>query len=179
MEFGLKQLGESQIEEKIKTALKQVQMEEYYAKKIYGLSLGQKQRIAIAEVLSRKPKYIILDEPTTMLDSEGKEEVYKIVKKLKEQGYTIIYITNVAEEILLADRTIILREGNMVEEIKKEEILEKVEILKKYSIKIPFLIEVALEFRKKGIVIDIYNMTPQELVSKVMEAKKGGTGDEK
>lgn len=167
MLFGLKNLGIDTKE--IDTALQQVGMEAYKNKGIYGMSLGQKQRIAIAEILCRKTKYIILDEPTTMLDSQGKEDVYRIVKKLKQEGYTIIYITNVAEEILLSDRILILKEGHIAEEIKREEILEKVDILKKYHIKIPFLVEMELEMKKKGICVDIENMTPKELVEKILE----------
>ncbi len=79
----------------------------------------------IAEVLAKKPQYIIFDEPTTMIDSIGKEKIYKIIQKLKNEGYTIIFITNLADEILLADRTIILNNGKIVEQIEKSELIEK------------------------------------------------------
>lgn len=89
-------------------------MMEFINKEAYELSMGQKQRVTIAGVLSIKPKYIVMDEPTAMLDPEGKEAVKKIVKELKTQGYTIIYITNVIEETSFADRIIRLENGRIV-----------------------------------------------------------------
>lgn len=80
----------------------------------------------IAEILAKKPKYIILDEPTTMIDSEGKEAIYKIIRKLKKQGYGVICITNLADEILLADRTLILNNGTIEAEIKKSISIRKI-----------------------------------------------------
>ena len=82
----------------------------------------------IAEILAKNPKYLIFDEPTTMIDSIGKEKIYKIIKNLKQQGYTIICITNLADEILLADRTLVLEQGKIALEIKREELVEKAEL---------------------------------------------------
>ena len=97
-------------------------MEEYRDKGTYDLSLGQKQRITIAGVLAVAPKLIIMDEPTAMLDTEGKEEVRKIVKNLKEKGFTIIYITNIIEEISISDRIIMLKEGQAIKDMNTEDI---------------------------------------------------------
>ena len=97
-------------------------MEEYIDKGTYDLSLGQKQRITIAGVLAVAPKLIIMDEPTAMLDTEGKEEVRKIVKNLKEKGFTIIYITNIIEEISISDRIIMLKEGQAIKDMNTEDI---------------------------------------------------------
>ena len=97
-------------------------MEEYIDKGTYDLSLGQKQRITIAGVLAVAPKLIIMDEPTAMLDTEGKEEVRKIVKNLKKEGYTIIYITNIIEEISISDRIIMLKEGQAIKDMNTEDI---------------------------------------------------------
>lgn len=108
LSFSLKGLEKAEIENRIENSLKQVGMLEYKNNDLYTLSLGQKQRIMIAEVLAKKPKYIIFDEPTTMIDSQGKESIYKIIRDLKSEGYTIICITNLADEILIADRTLIL-----------------------------------------------------------------------
>lgn len=115
--FSLKGLPKEEVAERIHTALEEVGMQEYAETDLYPLSMGQKQRIMIAEVLARKPKYIVLDEPTTMIDTEGKDEIYRMIQKLKQEGYTIICITNLADEILLADRTFILNEGRIVEEL--------------------------------------------------------------
>ena len=149
LSFALKGLEKQEIEKRIKRALEEVEMEDLKDKDLYNLSLGQKQRMMIAEVLTRNPKYIILDEPTTMIDSLGKEKIHTIIKNLKIQGYSIICITNLADEILLADRTLILDKGKIVAEIKKEDLVEKAEILKKYGIKIPTLLEIAVGLKEK------------------------------
>lgn len=88
-------------------------MAEYINKEAYELSLGQKQRVTIAGVLAISPKVIVLDEPTAMLDPEGKKDVRNIIKKLKMDGFTIVYVTNVEEEISLADRVIELENGRI------------------------------------------------------------------
>ncbi len=88
-------------------------MAEYINEEAYELSLGQKQRVTIAGVLAISPKVIVLDEPTAMLDPEGKKDVRNIIKKLKENGFTIVYVTNVEEEISLADRVIELENGRI------------------------------------------------------------------
>lgn len=85
-------------------------------KEAYDLSLGQKQRITIASVLAIKPKFIIMDEPTAMLDPEGKEDVRKIISDLKEKGFTIVYVTNIRDEIFLSDRVINIENGRITEQ---------------------------------------------------------------
>ena len=132
--FGIKNLELDNLEERINESLKIVNMEEYENAESYDLSMGQKQRITIASVLSMGTKYIVMDEPTAMLDSEGKETVYEIVRKLKKQGYTIIYSTNVMDEILYSDRIILMEKGIIVKEIKPNEILENIEELKNRKI---------------------------------------------
>lgn len=138
----------------IDNALKYVDMFEYKNRDLYYLSLGQKQRIVIAEILAKKTKYIIFDEPTTMIDSMGKIKIYKLIKKLKDEGYTIICITNLADEILLADKTIILNDGEIVEQIKKTELIEKSDVFEKYEIKIPTLLEILVKLKNSGIELD-------------------------
>ena len=155
MVFALDNLGIEDKEERIKEALKQVQMEEYLENDTYELSLGQKQRVTIAGVLSIKPKYIVMDEPTAMLDPEGKEEIRKIVKELKELGYTIIYITNIIDEIFISDRVVILEKGSIIKEFKTKDILENIEFLKNHNITIPKIVELMEELKKNNIDIDI------------------------
>ncbi len=153
--FGIKNLELDNLEERIKESLKIVNMEEYENAESYDLSMGQKQRITIASVLSMGTKYIVMDEPTAMLDSEGKETVYEIVRKLKKQGYTIIYSTNVMDEILYSDRIILMEKGIIVKEIKPNEILENIEELKNRKLQIPPKIQTLLNLRKKGIDIKL------------------------
>lgn len=130
-------------------------MEEYINKDAYELSLGQKQRVAIAGVISVKPKYIIMDEPTAMLDPEGKEEVRKIVKSLRDLGFTVIYITNIIDEIFISDRVIMLEKGNVIKEFKTKDILENIDFLKEHGITIPRAIEIMKMLNKKGVDIDL------------------------
>ncbi len=169
LSFCLKDLDNVEINNRIESALKKVNMLEYKDKELYSLSLGQKQRIVIAEILAKNPKYIILDEPTTMLDTQGKEQIHEIISSLKKQGYTIICITNLADEILLADRTLILNNGTIVEEIKKEELSSKVDILRKYNIKEPMLLKLQLELKKNGINIDLTDYSVEEFSDKIKE----------
>lgn len=153
--FALNNLNLDSKEERIKTALKQVGMENYIDKEAYELSLGQKQRVTIAGVLSIKPKYIVMDEPTAMLDPEGKEDIKNIVKELKSLGYTVIYITNIIDEIFISDRIIVLENGEIVKEFKTDEILENIDFLKEKGIKIPKIVETMQKLKEKGIEISL------------------------
>ena len=164
LSFSLKELEKSEINERIDWALKQVGMYEFKEHDLYTLSLGQKQRIMIAEVLAKKPKYIILDEPTTMIDSQGKEEIYKIIRELQKQKYTIICITNLADEILLADKTLILDNGKIVHEIAKEDLINKAYLLDKFSIRQPTLLKILTELKKNGIDLNAKDFSISELI---------------
>lgn len=130
-------------------------MEEYINEEAYELSLGQKQRVTIAGVISIKPKYIVMDEPTAMLDSEGKETVYSIVRRLKEEGYTIIYITNVMDEIFFSNRVIIMEAGKIVKEFQPTKIMENVEYIKSKGLQIPPKIQILLKLQEKNINIKL------------------------
>lgn len=167
--FALKDLNKEEVKQRIEDALEKVHMKDKLKEDLYELSLGQKQRVIISEVLAKQPKYIVFDEPTTMIDSKGKEEIYRIVEKLKKEGYTILYITNVAEEMLLADRIILLNEGEIVEEIQKEDLLERFDIFKQYDIKVPMVLELLQKLRKQGIEIHLQDYSIDELVRKLKE----------
>lgn len=167
LSFSLKSLSKDEVENRIDTALTQVDMLDFKDHDLYSLSLGQKQRIMIAEVLAKKPKYIIFDEPTTMIDSEGKEKIYKIIKSLHKSGFTIICITNLADEILLADRTIILNEGSIACEINKKDLVNKCNILKKYGIHEPTLLEILSSMKKYGITLDLEDYSLENFVKAI------------
>jgi len=170
--FSLKSLDKEEIEKRVETSLSEVDMLNFKDKDLYSLSLGQKQRIMIAEILAKHPKYLVLDEPTTMIDSLGKEKIYEIIQKLKSHGYTIICITNLADEILLADRTLLLNQGNIVAEVKKEELVEKAHYFKQYEIKVPTLLEILSQLKKHGISINLKEYTVAELVSSLTRGPK-------
>lgn len=172
LSFALKNLKLGDIELRIEESLKKVKIDKEKIGELDELSLGQKQKITIAGVLAINPEYIVFDEPTTMIDSEGKEAVYKIIKNLKENGYTIIYITNNTEEIMMADKIMILEEGKIVEEIYKEEILEKVDILKKYNLKVPTLISILETLKNKDINIDAKELSIDSITKQIIEVIK-------
>lgn len=173
--FSLKNLDKLEIEKRINHALVQVGMFELKEQDLYSLSLGQKQRMMIAEVLAKNPKYIILDEPTTMIDSQGKEKIYEIIRDLKKQGYTIICITNLADEILIADKTLVLNEGKIVGEIEKNDLIDKSSILKEFGIKEPTLLKILTRLKENGIMLNLQDFSIDELV----EALKGKIINEK
>lgn len=167
--FALKNLKLDNIELRIEEALKKVKIDKKSIEELDELSLGQKQKITIAGVLAVNPDYIVFDEPTTMIDSEGKEAVYKIITNLKENGYTIIYITNNTEEIMLADKIMILDDGEIVEQIKKEDLVSKVDILKKYNLKIPTVIAILEKLKKNNININTENLSIEGITDRIIE----------
>lgn len=133
--FSLQNLGFSkeQISNIIDDALNSVNMSEYKNSYTDTLSLGQKQRIAIASTLAINPNLLILDEPTTMLDPINKTAIYKTLNNLHEKSITIIYITNNIDEILLADRILFLENGEIKEDFKKETLLNHLDSLKNFE----------------------------------------------
>lgn len=169
MRFALENLKIKEQDKKIKDALKKVGLEGKEDKEAYTLSLGQKQRLCIASVLAMQTKYIVLDEPTAMLDPNGKEEIYKIVKELKKDNYTIIYITNVIDEILLSDEIWIMEDGTLKKSFAKSDILQHLQEIKDSGIKIPGIITLLQKLESKGIHLKLKEWTMQELVQELVK----------
>lgn len=171
IEFGIKNLSVNtkNVEQTIKNALKKVNMQEHIKKDPFELSLGQKQRIAIASVLALDTKIIVLDEPTTMLDPEGKKAIYEIVKSLKQQGYTIIYITNAIDEILLADRVIVIKNKQIQKEFNKKDILQNIDVLKSLSLELPMIIQIVEKLKENGITLNLQEFTLDELIQNILQ----------
>lgn len=169
LSFALKNLKLDDIDLRIDEALKKVKLDKKEIGELDELSLGQKQRITIAGVLAVNPEYIIFDEPTTMIDSEGKEAVYKIIETLKESGYTIIYITNNTEEIMLADKIMILDDGKIAEQIPIQELADKTDILKKYSLKVPTVITIMEKLKRNNININAKTTSVENVIDKIIE----------
>lgn len=176
LSFALTNLNLDDKELRIEQSLKKVKLSLSEDSEIDELSLGQKQRIAIASVLAVNPEYIVFDEPTTMIDSDGKDAVYNIISELKRSGYTIIYITNNTEEILLADKIIVLNDGEIATQINKKELLEKIELLKKFNIKIPTVISTLDKLKNSGINIELEDYTMEELTKKIIDNIKHNEG---
>jgi len=170
--FALKNLKIDNIEEKIESAIQKVGMKGFEKSDTYSLSLGQKQRIAIAEVLAIDTPYIVLDEPTTMIDSKGKEEIYKILLELKKQGYTIIYVTNLIDEILLSDRSVLIQNGEIKHIFEKKDILNQISILEENEIKVPEIVKAIEQLNKQGIPIELKDWTMDEMVKEIVRLKK-------
>lgn len=171
--FPLENLKLDNIEERTKKALKKVGLEDKKNEEAYTLSLGQKQRLTIASVLAMNTPYIVLDEPTAMLDPKGKDEIYKIVKNLKQEGYTIIYITNIIDEILLSDEIWLMEEGRIKTTFAKQDILEHIEEIEQSNIKIPEILTMLQELKKQNLSIKLEEWTMQELTKKLISIYKG------
>ena len=149
--FGCENLGipPKEIRERVDNALKAVDMYEYRTHSPDKLSGGQKQRVAIAGIIAMEPECIVLDEPTAMLDPQGRQEVISTVQKLnKERGITIILITHYMEEAVLADRVIMMDSGKVLTEGTPREVFAQVEMLKKHRLDVPQATELC--YRLKG-----------------------------
>ena len=121
--------------------LKLVSMEDYLDHNPYNLSMGQKQRICLSSVLITKPKYLLLDEITAMLDYQGKKDIYKIILDLKKQGIGIVMGTNILDELVYADKIVIL-DKEIKKVLTRKELLKNINILLDYGFNIPFNLKV-------------------------------------
>ena len=154
--FGPENLGiaPAEIRERVDRALKAVGMYEYRTHAPYKLSGGQKQRIAIAGILAIQPQCIVLDEPTAMLDPNGREEVMSTLLRLnREMGITVVLITHYMDEAVPADRVVVMDSGKVLTQGTPEEVFAQVELLKKHRLDVPQAAELA--FRLKGCGLDI------------------------
>lgn len=152
--FGPENLGvpTEEIWERVEKALSAVGMLEYRHSSPNKLSGGQKQRVAIAGVVAMKPKCIVLDEPTAMLDPNGRKEVLKTVKELNEkENVTVILITHYMNEVIDADKVFVMDKGKVVMEGTPREIFANVEELKKLGLDVPQVTEVAHKLKGEGI----------------------------
>lgn len=151
--FGPENLGvePEEIRRRVDSALKTVDMYEYRTFAPHKLSGGQKQRVAIAGILAMQPDCIVFDEPTAMLDPNGREEVLRTIKTLKENGITIVLITHYMDEAVLADRVIIMENGAILTQGEPEEVFSQVALLKKHSLDVPQATELAYKLIGAGL----------------------------
>lgn len=164
--FGPENLGvpPREIVCRVAEALAAVGMEEYRHHAPHLLSGGQKQRIAIAGVLAMKPKCLILDEPTAMLDPQGRQEVVATVSRLnKQEGITVAYITHFMEEAVAADRVIVMDTGKVAFSGTSQEVFSQVERLKELGLDVPLAAEVSVKLRNKGLKLPENIITNEEL----------------
>ena len=133
------------------------------------LSGGQKQRVAIAGVMAMKPKCIVLDEPTAMLDPNGRREVIRTVHELnRKEGITVLLITHYMEEVIDADRVIVMDGGHVVMDGTPRDVFSRVKELKKYSLDVPQVTELADELKAAGMDIPDGILTIDELVDSLV-----------
>ena len=168
--FGPENMGRptEDIWRRVTKALEDVGMTAYKEASPNRLSGGQKQRIAIAGIMAMEPECIILDEPTAMLDPQGRQHVLSLVKELnQEKNITILMVTHHMEEVLLADRVIVMQEGKIAADGTPKEIFSQAEKLKKIGLEVPPTAEVAYELRKEGIPLKDQIITKEELVEEL------------
>lgn len=155
----------AEIRKRVDNALAVVEMTDYKKHAPHLLSGGQKQRIAIAGILAMQPDCIIFDEPTAMLDPNGRIEVMETIRKLnKIEGKTIILITHYMDEAVKADRILVMSQGEIVLEGTPRDVFRQVEKVKELGLDVPQVTELVYELRKEGIEIrdDVLNV--EELV---------------
>ena len=173
--FGPENLGLSREEtgKRIDFALKAVGMESFRNSSPERLSGGQKQRIAIAGVLALKPKILVLDESTSMLDPEGRREVLNVVKNLNQvNGVTVIAITHYMEEVVDADRVIVINDGEVALVGTPEETFKQKQTLKSYGLELPLPAYIAEKLREKGVDIPQTILTEKQLSEALCRLKQ-------
>lgn len=165
--FGPENLGipTDNIWERVDESLAATGMLAYRKHSPNKLSGGQKQRVAIAGVMAMRPRCIILDEPTAMLDPNGRKEVLKAVRELNQkEGVTVILITHYMEEVVFADRVFVMDSGKIVMQGTPREIFSQVDSLKEYRLDVPQVTLLAHELEKEGIALPAGILTIEELV---------------
>ena len=166
--FGPENMGvpTEDIWKRVNESLEKTGMTAYRHHSPNKLSGGQKQRVAIAGVMAMRPKCIVLDEPTAMLDPNGRKEVLAAVHQLnKQENVTVVLITHYMEEVIDADHVIVMDSGHVVMEGTPREIFSQVETLKKYRLDVPQVTLLAHELKQSGVDIPDGILTTEELVN--------------
>ncbi len=175
--FGPENLGvpTEEIWKRVEESLKAVGMYEYRAHSPNKLSGGQKQRVAIAGIMAMKPQCIVLDEPTAMLDPNGRKEVIRTVRELnRRERVTVLLITHYMEEVIHADKVIVMDDGKIVMQGTPREVFSQVEKLKSYRMDVPQVTELAHELKKEGMPLPDGILSVEEFVEACMKIKQAG-----
>lgn len=173
--FGPENLGipPQEIRERVDYALKAVGMYEYREHAPFKLSGGQKQRVAIAGILAMLPECIVLDEPTAMLDPNGRDEVLSTLIKLnKEKNITVVLITHYMDEAVLADRVVVMDSGKILTQGTPDQVFSQVELLKKHRLDVPQSTELANKLCGCGVKIDKMPLDTEACVKMLEEVLK-------
>ena len=171
--FGPENMGvpTKEIWERVEESLKAVNMLKYRHHSPNKLSGGQKQRVAIAGVVAMHPQCIVLDEPTAMLDPNGRKEVIRAVRALNQvEEITVILITHYMEEVIYADKVFVMDQGRVVMEGTPREIFSQVEKLKSYRLDVPQATLLAYELKRAGVDLPDGILTREELVEALCQS---------
>ncbi len=178
--FALENLGipHDEMTRRVDEALELVGLSEYRQRAPHMLSGGQKQRVAIAGILAMRPKCIILDEPTAMLDPKGRKEVMKTILRLnREEHITVVLITHYMDEAVQADRVIVMAEGEMILDDTPREVFQNVGLLHSLSLDVPQTAELMFALRQEDIKVPISVLNVDECVAEIEKLLGGGKND--
>ncbi|MCR5154290.1 MAG: energy-coupling factor transporter ATPase [Lachnospiraceae bacterium] len=175
--FGPENLGvpTEDIWKRVEESLKAVGMLKFRFHSPNKLSGGQKQRIAIAGIMAMKPKCIVLDEPTAMLDPEGRKEVIRTLHELnKKEKVTVLLITHYMDEVVGADKVIVMDDGKIVMQGSPKQVFSRVEEMKAHALDVPQVTELAYELRKEGIPLPKDIITVEEFNAAIEKIYRQG-----
>lgn len=175
--FGPENLGvpTEEIWKRVEESLKAVGMYEYRTHSPNKLSGGQKQRVAIAGIMAMKPQCIVLDEPTAMLDPNGRREVIRTVRELnRREKVTVLLITHYMEEVIHADKVIVMDDGKIVMQGTPREIFSQVEKLKSYRMDVPQVTELSYELKRAGMPLPDGILSVEEFVEACRRLRQSG-----
>ncbi|MFC4804697.1 energy-coupling factor transporter ATPase [Filifactor villosus] len=167
MAFGPENLGieKEEIRRRVDYALERVKMTEFRKRAPHNLSGGQKQRVAIGGIIAMRPECIILDEPTAMLDPNGRKEVMKTIRELnRTENITIIHITHFMDEAIGADRVYVMDHGKILMQGRPKEVFRNVEELKAVGLDVPHMTELAFLLAQEGMEIEADILSTEEMV---------------
>ena len=178
--FALENLGipHDEMEARVTEALDIVDMLAYRSHAPHLLSGGQKQRIAIAGIIAMKPKVLILDEPTAMLDPKGRKEVMRAIKRLnREEGVTVLLITHYMDEAVQADRVVVMNEGKILLDDTPEEVFQNIGLLQSVALDVPQSAELMYALRHEDIKVPLSVLTDEQCVEVLADLLEGKYGD--
>lgn len=173
--FALENLGvePKEMRRRVDETLKAVNMEEFAHHATHQLSGGQKQRIAIAGIIAMRPKILVLDEPTAMLDPQGRKDVMRIIKALHKQGTTVVLITHFMDEAAAAERVIVMNDGEVLIDGTPHYVFENAGLLRSVGLDVPQSTELMLLLRRHGLRVPLSILTEDECVEVVRDILDG------
>ncbi|HDH63470.1 MAG TPA: energy-coupling factor transporter ATPase [Firmicutes bacterium] len=171
--FGLENLNfpPDKIREKVDEVLKEVGLYEFKNFPPHFLSGGQKQKLAIAGVLVMEPEYLVLDEPTSLLDPRGRRDVINLILKLHKKGITIVLITHRMEEASMSQRVIVLNDGRIEMDGSPQDVFKEVERLRSIDLSVPPLTYLSYLLKKEGYPLEVKLWKREDLLREILQLK--------